>query len=66
MSKLLCFSVVFLSILLSSAPSRVHSVNPGSPQTQNSKVPQIAELPLDPREDDQREEIENNQGGIVR
>jgi len=40
MSKLLCFSVVLLSILLSSAPSRVHSVNL-SPQNQNSKVPQI-------------------------
>ena len=41
MSKLLCFSVVLLSILLSSAPSRVHSVNPGSPQGQNPKVPQL-------------------------
>src|SRR6185503_6456410 len=41
MSKLLCFSVMLLSILLSSAPSRVHSVNPGSSQGQNSKVPQI-------------------------
>ena len=37
MSKLLCFSVMLLSILLSSAPSRVHSVN----QAQNSKVPQL-------------------------
>lgn len=37
MSKLLCFSVMLLSILLSSAPSKVHSVN----QAQNSKVPQI-------------------------
>ena len=40
MSKLLCFSVVLLSILLSSTPARVHSVNL-SPQNQNSKVPQL-------------------------
>lgn len=38
MSKLLCFSVMLLSILLSSAPSRVQSVNQGSP---NSKIPQL-------------------------
>lgn len=36
MSKLLCFSVLLLSVLLSSAPSRVHSV-----QAENSKVPQL-------------------------
>jgi len=35
MSKLLCFSLILLSTLLSSAPSRVHFVN------QDSKVPQL-------------------------
>jgi len=37
MSKLLCFSVVLLSILLSDTPGRVHSVN----QAEDSRVPQI-------------------------
>ena len=37
MSKFLYFSVVFLSILLSGAPARVHSVN----QAEDSRVPQI-------------------------
>src|ERR1044072_8054424 len=38
MSKPLCVSVMLVSILLSSAPSRVHS---GSQQTENSNVPQL-------------------------
>lgn len=38
MSKLLCFSVLLLSILLSSAPSRVQS---STTQVENSKVPQV-------------------------
>lgn len=37
MSKLLCFSVMLLSILLSGAPARVHSVN----QAEDLKVPQL-------------------------
>lgn len=39
MSKLLCFSVLLLSILLSSAPSRVNSMNQSS--AQNSKDTQL-------------------------
>ena len=38
MSKLLCVSVMLLSILLSSAPSRVRT---GSPHADNSTVPQL-------------------------
>ncbi len=41
MSKLLCFSVMLLSILLSSAPATVQSLNHGSAQVQNSSVPQL-------------------------
>lgn len=36
MSKLLCFSLILLSILLSSAPANMHSV-----QAENPKVPQL-------------------------
>lgn len=41
MSKRLCFSITLLSILLSSAPSSVHTLNAGSRHTQNSTVPQL-------------------------
>lgn len=41
MSKRLCFSMILLSLFLSSVPSRVHSVNAGSPQAQNSTDPQL-------------------------